>query len=76
MKTNLLLLAAIGITMQACAVQGSHSFSPTGITLNKTLKLGNDALGPNYDEQNYCGNYIEHNHEYPSKEIIILTPQY
>jgi len=33
--------------LSGCAIQGGDSFTPTGITLNRSVRLGLDAFKPN-----------------------------
>lgn len=38
-------LALVGL--QGCAIQGADSFTPTGATLNRSVRVGTDAFKPN-----------------------------
>jgi hypothetical protein len=42
-----LLLLGICSVLPACAIQGVQSFTPTGITLAPSVRLGTDAFKPN-----------------------------
>ena len=42
-----LLLLGLCSTLPACAIQGVQSFTPTGITLAPSVRLGTDAFKPN-----------------------------
>ena len=42
-----LLLLSLCSTLPACAIQGVQSFTPTGITLAPSVRLGTDAFKPN-----------------------------
>lgn len=38
--------------LSGCAIQGTHSLTPGGVTLNKSVRLGLDAFHPNpYDKE-------------------------
>jgi len=43
--TQIILLVACAAGLPACALQGEHSFTPTGATINHSTRLGTDALG-------------------------------
>jgi len=43
--TQIILLVACAAGLPACALQGEHSFTPTGVTINHSTRLGTGALG-------------------------------
>jgi hypothetical protein len=65
--TQIILLVACAAGLPACALQGEQSFTPTGVTLNHSTRLGTDALGNSNPFKQQSRPYVEqvtNNHYY------------
>ena len=59
-KTATIIIAVAALGLQACAIQGTHSLKPNGITINRSLRLGSDAFNPNPFEQKHSQTNISY----------------
>ena len=72
--TQILLLVACAAGLPACAVQGEQSFTPAGVTVNQSARLGAHAFAPNPFKQpaviNEAPAHVTNNYYQPTEQII------
>jgi hypothetical protein len=73
-KQNAILALGLSLLLQACAIEGSHRFSTTGVRVSNAVALGTEAYH-NCEEQRYNTHYEYNNYPVQQDEYII-GPQY
>ena len=84
-KVTTLILAAAALALQACAIEGSQRFTPTGFQISRTIGIGTGSTyqsNINTGRTTYRRPYQSHNNCYdvPSSHrdsnVVTIGPQY
>lgn len=78
-KIHVLGILGISLILQACALEGSHRFSTTGVRVSNAVALGTEAYrNPEPYSNTAYHQYNNYNYEesYSQPEEYIIGPQY